>query len=205
MSVDPGTDYDGDGETFSEEGPIERVNIAEEYGLDLGPSKFTKAVGTALGPLEDLKDYVGQLTRIARNPVGFVIGSILSVVVGWILEIWKLVVDGVQLVLVGSEPGYESSHTYLGLEDIPLLLWDLVASPFEDLGGLALGLFEDGGIIPSTISSLATSLGPLAWPATVAAVVLTIVAAERIAMNASRASLAAIPVIGPALEVLLYE
>lgn len=151
--------------------------------------------------LQDLQKWADELVKIAKNPKGFVIGTILSVVIGYVLELWNLVIDAVRLVLFGKAPGY-SPGDLMGLEDVVWVLWNIVSSPFGAVGGSILGTIEG---FRTTIEALATQLGIAAFPATVAFVIFLLVVATRVATKISRAGLASVPIIGPALEVLLYE
>lgn len=195
-----GIESDDDGSTTTDD---DGSYTDDYYGGPLDDDQREARADDPLIPqdLLDLKEWSDQLIKIAKNPKGFVIGTLLSVVLGGILEIWNLVIDGVRLVLFGSGPGY-SDGEMMGLEDIIWLLWDILADPFEAVGEAILSTIEG---FRSPIETLATELGVLSFPATVAFVVIVLVVATRIAKKLSRASLATIPVIGPALEVLLFK
>ena len=58
--------------------------------------------------IESLQSVSGQLVTIAKNPKNFILGTLLSAMVGAILDVWSFVIDDVvQPIFFGAGPGYE--------------------------------------------------------------------------------------------------
>lgn len=153
------------------------------------------------GWLSDLKGNVDKLVTIANNPEGFVLGALLSLLVGGILGIFREIVEAGRILLVGTAVGYRPGEL-VGLEDIPIVLWRVVETPFELVGNSLL----DAAAAPSNwAAGIAESAGIAAFPVTVGLYVLIAVITFELIRRSGRATIAAVPVVGTALEAFIYE
>jgi len=82
--------------------------------------------------VKDLGNYSGFLIKFAKNPVAFILGTVLTVILGGIEAIVRSVVEGIWVLFVGSDPS--STDGTVGLIDIPILAADYVVSSGEFIG-----------------------------------------------------------------------
>lgn len=148
-----------------------------------------------------LGDYAGTLVAIAKNPKNFVLGALLSLLIGGVLDIFRYFVEGIRIVFLGDGLGYAEGQL-IGIEDLFYIGWDIISGAFQPVGSAILGVVQT---FQNTAVTVGTGLGIGAFPVSVALVVLMAVAAYRILMTSSRALIASVPVLGGVLEVLIYE
>lgn len=75
------------------------------------------------------------LKRFGKSPVGFVLGIILSTIVGVIAEVTSALLRAVNVVFFGSGPGTDGK---LGIVDLPTFIGELIAAvlgPGGPVGG----------------------------------------------------------------------
>lgn len=120
-----------------------------------------------------------EATALLKSPQGYILGVVLSQLLAGVESIFLLVLDGIEYVFRGSEPG---TTGVLGIADIPLWIGEQLVSAGSAIGGSTglgsskpsgiLGLF---GTINDAILGLANSagvFGPLIVSAYVAAIAI---------------------------------
>lgn len=138
------------------------------------------------------------LRTFANRPRETIMGVILSAIVGGLLDIWTQFLDALTWILWGDYA--TSTAGAVGLADIPLLAVELVTGATAPVGSSILGAVD--GLFDS-LSGMLSGLGLAAFPVGVALVVVTLVVIERLVRNVGLATISSIPIVGPALEVLL--
>lgn len=151
--------------------------------------------------LKGLRGVSDRLIAIAKNPEGFVLGALLSLLISGVLGLFKQIVEAFRILLVGSGVGY-SPGELVGLEDLPLLAWSVIESPFSMVGDAILGAAAAPG---TWAEGIAESMGIAAFPLTVGMYALIGIAVIELIRRSGRATIAAVPVLGTALEAFIYK
>lgn len=131
-------------------------------------------------PLKNLKSIAPILTEFGNNPVGFVLGAILSTFLGGVQTLIEALIDGLLVLAVGSD-GVPSATGTLGVADIPVFLASKlgggVASVFTGIGANGSGVFNAIRTFNRTAVEIATAAGPLSailYSAIVAATIIVV-------------------------------
>lgn len=109
--------------------------------------------------LTDIRDV---LTAFGRSPSGFVLGVVLSTVLGGLEVVVTTVLNALNTLFVGSGPGLSGT---LGIADVPLLVGSLLTDVGRAIGfGTATqpGLIDVAESATTALINLASSFGPLA-------------------------------------------
>jgi hypothetical protein len=118
---------------------------------DGGESDSTSGLWSLLSDNKDvLQDFLKQ-------PTSFVLGSILSIILGGVEAMVESLLDAIWFVFVGDEAG--STEGAMGLEDIPLTAANLIVGAGETLG---MPVLEITDTVFSTIADIALLAGPFA-------------------------------------------
>ncbi len=145
-----------------------------------------------------LTDNAGFLETFAKNPRETILGVIVGAIVGGVIDLWEIVLGAMTLVAWGDS--ITTTAGQIGILDIPLVATELLVDAAGPVGTALLAPIT--GVYGST-AEFVGELGIAAWPVAVAIVVATVVLVDRTLRRTGRASLAAIPIVGPFLEALL--
>jgi hypothetical protein len=148
-----------------------------------------------IAELKPLVGYVDDLKRFAKNPVGIILGLIASVFIDGVLEIVELMLEMIQLVLIGSKLGYSEDHSFVGLEDVPLIAVDLLIDKVGRPGGNLILDLLNGGI--TTMVNIVSEMGILGFPVAVAMLIAILLVLEQLIVGLAAVSLGSLPVAGP--------
>jgi hypothetical protein len=151
---------------------------------------------SAIAP-EEIAENLGFLKTFVQYPRQTILGVIGSAIIGGVVGLWEIFLDGITLVLWGDS--LATTEGTIGLLDLPLVLLNTAEGAFSAVGA---DLLAPLAAVYSGASGTIESLGLLAWPAGVATIVVVVVLFDRAFRRTTRATLAAIPIIGPFLEVL---
>jgi hypothetical protein len=115
-----------------------------------------------------ITDIRGVLEAFGRSPAGFIVGAVLSVILGGIETILTALLDAIILVFLGSDPGrFAAPNETLGLADIPAFAAGVLIDGTEPVGDAAFATIET---LIGAAADVAASAGPAA-PIVVAAII----------------------------------
>jgi hypothetical protein len=133
-----------------------------------GDGTGTQTGGDQRGPdgedtaIDDLLDYASVLTEFGDSPVGFILGAVLSYILGGIETVIEAFLDGFGILILGGD-GQVSAELgtgeTVGLADLPLTVASFLGSSGSTVLGPVIGFF---GTLSTEVSEIASSAGPLA-------------------------------------------
>lgn len=109
--------------------------------------------GVDLGPLTGVADV---LKTFGNSPAGFILGAVLSELLGGIEVLLTALLDAVLFVFVGSGPG---TTGMLGIADIPIFATEILIGATSGIGQTILELI---GSLLGMVGTVAASAGPAA-------------------------------------------
>lgn len=130
-----------------------------------------------IAPLLKVRD---TLTAFGSSPIGFVLGAVLSTLLGGLEAITVAVLDSIRVVFVGTGPGTTGT---LGVADLPLLLGEVL---FATTGMLGLRLQFAVSAAVGSLIDVTEAFGPLqpvAFAALVAGIGIVVAWAARLAIE----------------------
>lgn len=107
-------------------------DTTESFGGNLVPIGPGLGLGTGTVSWSDISGIPSTLQRFAKQPTAFILGAILSEILGGIETIVESLLRAIRLVFVGENPG--STEGTLGIADIPLLVLNIVLDAGSELG-----------------------------------------------------------------------
>lgn len=99
---------------------------------------------------------VTTLKRFGRNPSAFVLGAVLSSILGGVEAVFVAILDSIQFVFVGDSAS--TTEGALGIVDIPMYIGSLLTSSGRTVGTAFL---DSVGLVVSTMADTALSFGML--------------------------------------------
>lgn len=136
--------------------------MADTVGPDFGSGGSDTTNGDTGGgddsSLGGLLAYKDVLTTFAASPAGFILGAILSELLGGIEAIISLFLDAIRFMFVGSD-GVPSSTGTLGIADVPVYMASLLGDAGSQLGAAVMTTTQT---VTGALVDVAVASGPLA-------------------------------------------
>lgn len=125
-----------------------------------------------------LTDYAGVFKAFGSNPVGFILGAVLSTILGGIQTLVSALIDAILFLALGSDYTISATGT-LGIADIPVFAVSLVTGSAGTVVGALTSTIRELNRAAVGIATAAGPLSPVIYAAILAAAMIALAWALR--------------------------